>query len=180
MGGRGSSSGMGAYERNMNRIEGTIRNETVEHLILADDKGKELHRTSDGESSEVGLTPEMIRNARDNVITHNHPRGRNFSMEDIQVAQYYGVRELRATTRDNGTYVLRRTYELGKPPAAWQRFALDYQRAFNQTQRIIQGRIDRGELGMNPSGWYREEGRLMGEWLKNNAETYGWKYRKER
>lgn len=42
-----------------------------------------------------------------NTMTHNHPSGSAaFSDADMRIAAFYGARELRATTKNNGTAIL--------------------------------------------------------------------------
>ena len=180
MGGRGSSSGMGAYQRNVRSSEDEIRNEPVEHLLLLDKNGKIAMRTGDGQRGEVNVTPEMMARAKDAVMTHNHPGGSPFSHEDIQTALTIGLREIRATTAQNGTYSLRRDYELDAPQNnSYWRFALDYRSYVNtEIHAALQNRIYRGEITVDDA--VRQDKSMRREWLRNNAKKYGWTYKEER
>lgn len=179
MGGRGSSSGMGAYQRNVRRSEDTIRNEPVEHLLLLDKNGNVAMRAGDGKRSEVNVTNEMMQAARDAVMTHNHPGGSTFSMEDIQTALVLGLREIRATTASNGTYTLRRDYELGTPqPMFYRNFANEYQMNARSIHNTLQEKVYSGEITVDEA--ISRDRNMRREWLRDNAKKYGWTYREEK
>lgn len=180
MGGRGSGSGMGAYRQNVRNSEDTIRNEPVEHLLLLGADGKIEMEAGDGQQSEVTVTPEMMAKARDAVMTHNHPRGSPFSWEDVHTAITLGVREIRATTAYNGTYSLRRNYELtAQNPSHYASFGLAYRMyIINDIRPTIQGRVNRGEINIWQAN--RQENDMRREWLRNNAKRFGYTYKEEK
>lgn len=180
MGGRGSGSGMAAYRRNVRSSEDTIRNEPVEHLLLLDKDGKIAMRTGDGKRGEVEVTPEMMRRARDSVMTHNHPGGSTFSKEDIQTSLQLGLREIRATTAKNGTFSLRRDYDLNTPqPSFYRSFAAEYDTYVKYNiQRVLQSQIFRREITVDEA--IRRDGVMRREWLRDNAKKYGWTYKEEK
>lgn len=183
MGGRASSSGFNAYQRNVRKAEDTIRNETVEHLLMLDEQGRIKFRASDGIADQVGLTPEMEANARDAVLTHNHPGGTTLSSDDIECAIYYGMKEVRATTASGLTYVLTRNYDLhqgGKnpPPGNFQNFPKVFSRVTRQAMDDAALKVQRGEI--SKSQWGKAQSDTRREWLKKNASFYGWTYKEEK
>ena len=172
---------MSAFQRNVRRAEDSIRNEQTEHLMVLDSKGNVAARSGDGQRSEVSFTPEMERLARDAVVTHNHPGGSTFSWEDIHASMLLGIKEVRATTASNGTYVLRRDYDLGGyVPGSYRDFAYDY-RSYVNTAVIpsVRAKLNSGQIKTSDEA-YAADGRMRRDWLKNNSKRYGWTYREEK
>ena len=160
----------------------SIRNGTTETAVLLDAKGNEIGRTSDGEQGSVTITPELKAQMRDAIMTHNHPMGTTFSPEDVYNAIINGLQELRATTANNGTYVLRRAFDWMDGNHSDMKYIdwyKEYATASGRIRSVVQSRIYRGEITSQQEAM-AEDSRLRGEWLTENAPRYGWKYTKER
>lgn len=97
----------------LERIERQIRNLPVEHVYALDeDYNIILHRT-DGHPSRVALSYAEVAALHGALLTHNHPGGRSFSPEDVELARDAALRELRVVTRN-------RRYSMRPPPGGWQ------------------------------------------------------------
>ncbi|MCC7117372.1 MAG: minor capsid protein [Anaerolineales bacterium] len=59
----------------------------------------------DGSKSSVSFTESEIDSFRGGVLTHNHPRGSTFSVEDIKMMAYAELTEIRATN-PNYVYIM--------------------------------------------------------------------------
>ena len=159
--------------------ESKIRNQRFESGVCVDKDGNKIFEASDGEADSINLTAYASK-MKDTVLTHNHPNGATFSVEDISTAVTCGLAEIRACNK-NGAYSLVRQYDLdGKKPGKYMDFALDYQKA----KREIKDKIDKIWLasdqtsedaekcnGLTYGAWHR--------WLQLNAEKYGWIYTEE-
>ena len=168
------------YEQNVRHSENSIRSEKVEHLLLLNDDGTIRFRASDGKEAEVTPTQEIIDNALDAVLTHNHPGGSCFSAEDIQTAMYMQVKEMRATTLENGTFALRRTHQTGvSPTPRYHWFPLLYREVRDNIHAAIQARIDNGTIPFDMKVIKREENEMSAKWLSENAQRFGWEFRWE-
>ena len=179
MSGRGGRSGMNSFRTNLHKAEDKIRNEQYEHLLLIDSKGNVSREAGDNNTSQVNVPEEMIRMSVDGVMTHNHPRGTTFSWQDVQTALTIGLKEIRATTANNGTYVLRRNYKLSDPqPMMYKSFGMGYRYNCDKIHETIQGRINRGEIDISEAG--KLDAQMRRDWLKNNAKNFGWTYREEK
>ena len=167
------------YEQNVQRSEDTIRNEYNEYMIMLNDDGTIRFKTTDGERSTVGLSPEMKANVTDSVMSHNHPGGSSFSPEDIAVAMYYQLREIRATTAMNGTFVLHRTHQTGVfPKTDYAMLPQLFRDARVDIHAEIQAGIYNGTISF--ANVLNEENQRVARWLTDNAPRFGWEFRWER
>ncbi|MFJ1490511.1 hypothetical protein [Capnocytophaga canis] len=108
----------------ISKIENDIRkNSDFETLVVLDKNGNALIDKR-GEATSVSVTPNEIFLMKDNVVTHNHPRGwrspegtlgrigSSFSFEDISLAIKADVAEIRAVTP---LY----TFSMKRPEKGW-------------------------------------------------------------
>lgn len=90
--------------------EASIAGHKNEYGILYDSQGKRILKKR-GEKDRIVYTDEETALMLGGVLTHNHPSGATFSVDDIDMMGRTGVTELRAIGRD-GVYVIRQ-------PAEW-------------------------------------------------------------
>lgn len=179
MGGRGGASGFGSMLSNqLANCENKIRNDSVETAIVLDAKGKIIMDKSDGSTNQVVIDPADVPKLKDSIFTHNHPNGSPFSREDLETAYSCGIKVLRAC-HSTGFYQIERQFDLGTTvPWYYQNFGYDYAQAvdFYKTNTV-----DPIWNGSNQT--YSDATRCNGmindfrkDWLRKNAEMYGWKY----
>lgn len=177
MGGRGAS--YGGYRGNVEKAERSIRNESVEHMIMLDKNGNIALRTSDNNKSTVTMSAEMVAMARDAVFTHNHPSGATFSSQDVETAFRTGMKEIRATAPDGSTVSLRRNWSLDRPQdPLYKSFGFAYWQRTQGIRDSLLDRINSGELTIEQAN--RAGDRMQRDWLKQNAGRFGWTYTEER
>lgn len=85
--------------------EASIAGHKSEYGILYDAKGNKLFKKHGGKD-EIVYTDIEAAMMRDGVLTHNHPHGATFTVDDIDMLGRTGLAELRAVGRD-GVYVIR-------------------------------------------------------------------------
>lgn len=92
--------------------EKIITQNNYETGIIIDARTGDVIAAYKGGKSSVGFS-DPIKGTDDygklagNIMTHNHPSGSAvFSNADLSVSAYYGVKEVRAATKNNGTAVL--------------------------------------------------------------------------
>ena len=90
--------------------EASIAGHKNEYGILYDSKGNRILKKR-GEKDRIVYTDEEVALMLDGVLTHNHPGGATFSLDDIDMLGRAGLSELRAVGRD-GIYVI-------KQPETW-------------------------------------------------------------
>ncbi|MEG0998397.1 MAG: phage minor capsid protein [Clostridiales bacterium] len=91
--------------KDVRKAEQSISEDSIENLLIYDRKGNLLISKA-GISSKVEVPKSSKKNIKGCIMTHNHPSGKTFSVEDVQTLFFSGVAELRATTKD-GTFILR-------------------------------------------------------------------------
>lgn len=89
-----------------------IKRKTEKAVVFADD-GTVIFEKAGGKSS-VSFTPDELRLCENNILTHNHPSGSSFSMEDVVLAATWNLKGIRAC----GQYY---RYYLNRPPSGWSK-----------------------------------------------------------
>lgn len=81
-------------------FENRIRNEDREHGALFSAHGEMIQQTV-GNEEMLGFTLDEMQKNRiiNGLMTHNHPSGYTFSIEDIESACYFKLDEIRVVTR---------------------------------------------------------------------------------
>jgi len=88
--------------------EKEIANLLKERGHIVNDKGEVTHTIEQsGDASELNLSPEHEKAAKDATFTHNHPAGTALSAGDFFQAQRLDMKQMRAVTPD-GVYVINR------------------------------------------------------------------------
>ena len=90
-------------------MENRLRPQKFESLAIFDKDGNQI-LFKDGEQYEVAVTDDELIKMKDQIVTHNHPRGwefdasdprykgNSFSQEDLVLAAYADVAEIRAVS----------------------------------------------------------------------------------
>lgn len=78
-------------------LEDEIRNDQQETAAAFDEQGLLLFRKQ-GNTDDVQLNDEYLKLLFGATLTHNHPNGTTFSVQDMFMAERYSLRELRAVT----------------------------------------------------------------------------------
>ena len=140
-----------------------------------------------GENHMVDVRNISKETFKNNILTHNHPMGGNFSTEDINSFLELDLYELRAST-DNGTvYSLRKgngkVDSIGFAKAFVKADPKGYTNCSQRLQNDIKsGKINYNSLPYSEKGMYaviKAGNRNINDWLKENASKYGFIYRKE-
>lgn len=85
-------------------FEKSIPSDNKEHVAVINENGEILF-TKKGLFDEVVFENEEIQKMRNSeIITHNHPEDKSFSVEDVFLALSLGVKELRVKTPVNTYY----------------------------------------------------------------------------
>ena len=180
-------SGTSAYNRKISATlknsENGIRNNRTETLIAIDAMGNQILNLSQNKKDQVAITPADGAKMRGAIVTHNHPGGTTFSYEDIDTSFKLGVKEMRAC-HANGFYSLKRTFELGTSiPDHYKTFANAYRIAYRKYKRtnidpqaIDYWNLPKADRKKLKARLDKEWSDFRRDWLKKNAEHYGWKY----
>ena len=99
------------FSMSQDEAEGAIASEPLEHAVAFGSKGTQLFRASSNERKFVAFDPSQIAEMRIDggaVLTHNHPSGSCFSVDDIALMLVSNMKEMRAVAPDGTTYILTR------------------------------------------------------------------------
>ncbi len=157
-------------------VEKKARGLKYETCAVIDWNGRIL-QSAKGNAHEVKMNPYAVLNC--SVITHNHPSGLSFSVEDIETFVEGKVYQMRASTDIGKTYVITRTQ---KYVPSW--LIKDYEKSIafgGEGEERIQELIEQySEKGLSPAEAtlhaacdYREE------WLKEREKKYNIKFEVE-
>lgn len=96
----------------LEEVEDAIRDKNVEFFAAFDGKGAKLAEISDGaeNSVQIGEAMDYLKRNKAEVLTHNHPHGSSFSMDDLMVSAELDVEEMRAVSREFD-YIVKKTKE---------------------------------------------------------------------
>jgi hypothetical protein len=95
-------------------FEDKVADQPVEYLAIYDKKGKQIG-IAKGDERSAAVPPSALRamsSGKAGVLTHNHPGGRSFSPEDVEIGRFYRLDEVRAVSR---TY----TYSISPGEKGW-------------------------------------------------------------
>lgn len=172
-GGRGG--GTSAKSSALFKIENKIKNASVEHAALINEKGEVLFEKSDGKVDAVHFTQEECAMMQDATLTHNHPGGTTFSDPDLVILTKRGLREIRAVHAD-GVYSLTRNYNIGDAvPSSYLSFAKDYKDAFNSYKYGVVDKIFAKTQDADKCNQLCADYRKW--WLKTYSNDYGYTYK---
>jgi GGDEF domain-containing protein/GNAT superfamily N-acetyltransferase len=197
----GYSSDVIASDHKLEQAEAAIRLQPIEHCAVFGDDGVLLSRI-EGVAGSAKISASVARQIRENgnvTLTHNHPNGSCFSIEDILVTVGLDLKEMRAVTASGRTYILTRptkgwdenidTTEDSRGSVKWVRaastiFAENYDAARSEVWDRVQAaggaRGDSSHPAFSLEGW-NEAVREAGEHVVAQlAKQWGWGFRVER
>lgn len=164
-----------AIEKTFHEVESERRNLDYEVGTIVDRKGNIISVTG-GEEHSVSPPGDLLK---DNIFTHNHPSGGCFSVQDLESMIDTELLELRASTPQGTFFSLLR--KEGTHLTDYE-FAGKYYEVTNITvvmdaveRDIKAGVLTRKE--MEAQGWQiytKYQSKFAVEWLKENAEKYGY------
>ena len=173
--------------------EGTILQCEKEKVGLKYEEGTIISR--DGtilekiEGAEHSINIEKIPENRfkNNIFTHNHPMGGNFSTDDINSFLNYDLYEVRASTDSGVLYSLRKGNGKVDSVGFAKAFSKDNPKGYEASNKRLQNDIKSGiinpkTLPYNERGVYavlKAADRNLHDWLTENAPKYGFVYRRE-
>lgn len=114
--------------------EDRIRSESNEHAVALAADGTVLFEHTQNIADQISFTQEqadILRANGDATLTHNHPRGTSLSADDLLVAIFANLKEMRAVGPDGAVWRVRR------PGASWG-YAYDVQQ-WRQARDALQG-----------------------------------------
>lgn len=183
MGGRGAAFESKGYSSAIKTAEKKIYSDKEETAILLDKKGNTIFTQSSGAAGAVYFTPEQTAKMKGANLTHNHPHGSTFSPEDISVLTMHGLNSIRATGKE-------RTYQLSVIKGNSQKsdFSSAYRTAMKENRKVTDRLYKKYEKQYNSGNMSYTEfqsklpelnrrlNSLHSDWLKKNANKYGYKY----
>ena len=124
--------------------EASIAGHKNEYGILYDSQGNRILKKR-GEKDRIVYTDEETALMPGGVLTHNHPSGATFSVDDIDMMGRTGITELRAVGRD-GVYVIRQPAEWPEGINSFEKLEKEYSEIQSSLQNemyeeVLSGRI---------------------------------------
>lgn len=158
--------------RELLKDERSITKRAKEIAVVYDKNGKFLFQKSGGGESVSFSLQEMIK-LRGNIVSHNHPSGASFSMQDINLMRLSGISELRVVVND-GVYYLR-------APKKWPS-SIKTEENLMRELKMIRKKVRKHYQKLYENGKINEIERY---WLSSNernklfSEKFGFEYGKE-
>jgi len=118
---------------------------TTEKGILFDKNGKILLE-KEGTKNKIQFTPDEVKLFKNNILTHNHPRGTSFSSADVELACYSNMKEIRVAA-EKRTYIMRVNDGSNFNAKLWNdKISSEYEKQYNKSLREYIPRLQRGEI----------------------------------
>lgn len=152
--------------RTLRRVERVIARRTRETLVVVGPDGSIL-LTRTGTHDQVAfhdVPDDVVRGA---YLTHNHPAGTSFSIQDVRVLFHYRLAEMRVVT-PRGQYVL----ELPDDQFDGVDELIDW--TYRRMRREGHIAINAGEI--DPEA---HEAEVLRQLWSEIADIRGWRYRRE-
>jgi hypothetical protein len=89
-----------------------IKRKTEKAVVFNDDGS--IFFEKEGNEDSVSFSVDELQLFEDKILTHNHPRGSSFSMDDVHLATYWNFKGIRAC---GSQY----RYYLNRPASGWSR-----------------------------------------------------------
>jgi hypothetical protein len=167
--------------RNRNNLDKALSNvektnKGLDHEVATIfNKRGEVVKTFPGGAENVLLQTSAMK---DNIVTHNHPKGGALSVEDLQAFVVSGAREIRATTPWGRYASIKRARGTVDPQIITEYKNSDAMSARKTAERlsgaIEKGEIDRKHYEENPKKVISDVIEAnSSKWFKENAEAYG-------
>jgi len=152
--------------------EESLSHREKETVVVYDGSGKYLF-TKRGSETEIIFTRKEGKMLKDSIITHNHPSGASFSIQDIKTLKASGAAELRVVGKNCVYYI--------RPPKEWSE---EIQNESNLEKELKKIRTDvrKHYQKLYDDGKINKIERLLlssEEYNRVFAEKYGFQYGKE-
>jgi len=122
----------------MTKAESKIRDRKTERAVIFDDSGNEIFAKSGTRKSVGFTTAESFKFANNNsTLTHNHPSGGSFSLDDIMLASTHNLREVRAVGRTADYSAMKTVDGWPKPSDITKSYNTAYGKTKNKFDRLI-------------------------------------------
>ena len=167
------TSNIGQDNPNIRTFSDKIANQSKESAIVFDDNGKEI-MFKDGEQYKVQFRGQELNQLKDMNFTHNHPTTHMydtmFSKQDLIFMYDNDLKSMSAINKNGTIITLTRdksiiTDDQHKPGF----LAGDFQRQKESLGRQAGGSLEKLD----------EAGEQMSNWLEQNAEKYGFRYKRQ-
>ena len=148
--GKGGGKGGGRAGRSVKDIgaaEQNIINSPIE-VAFGYDKDGNVVIDKNGTSSSVEFTLDELALLKNGTLTHNHPKGNSFSLEDILVMHEHGLKEIRAIGVNSlGEKVL----HIMRPGALVSKAQItrSFQNATREVTRRFEQSINMGQMSLS-------------------------------
>jgi len=134
----------------------------TEKAYLFDPEGKELFNKS-GNKNSVGFTQEEANMMKGNILTHNHPYGTSFSLQDIKLLLKTGLKEIRAVGAEYKYAFSLKGASQAKDDAL-KMLEKEYQLSNSTVKGDFLTKMDKGEIDIE----YAEKNHAHTVWLRVN------------
>lgn len=157
------------------------KDETVEYIYIVDEKGNIIYRYTDNSPTSIDVPYKDLYLFKDAISSHNHPNGTPFSKEDLDFAVSNDLKQFRATGvekygKDSGKHVTHSVTRVNKNNIS-DDFGNDYLTACEDyAKNVLDPMYSKGAKGKTLNGMWTD---FMSNWLKDNANKYGYRYKKE-
>ncbi len=163
-GGGGGGITFGVVASIIAKVESAIRHKKIEYGQFFDSTGKKVGERIKGTENSIDLSP--YKNIAENkIFTHNHPKNRTFSFQDIDTAIQYDMAEIRAVTPNGKTMSMKRKAD------AWKVSLPDLPRIFQETEKKL--RNDPDIVALYRAGKYEEVDDIL---MRQIASKIGGQY----
>lgn len=157
-------------------IEGSSYALDHETSAIFDLKGNMVKQYTGGRDS-VFLDDSLMKN---NIITHNHPKGWSFTPNDLEAVTKYGALEIRATTPQKVVYSFRRTQKSAKGGTLVKEFD---EATADSKANMLAGEWVKNGLKVTSDNALEIQMKAADElgikYLEENASKYGYVFTKE-
>lgn len=150
--------------------EASIAGHKSEYGILYDSTGNRIFKKHGG-SHEILYEPEEVLLMKDGVLTHNHPGGATFSIDDIDMFRSVGLYEMRAVGRD-GVYVIRKPQKWPEEINSLQKLEKEYSNIQATLQEEMYDEVRSGRITTNEEYSIEYQRRILEHLTSKYKLTY--------
>jgi len=126
-------------EEVLQQHEGRIATMAHEEAVIIDSDGNMVFSKM-GKVNQVEFTPDELAQLRGNVMTHNHPMGSSFSVDDVKFMAAWDMEEMRAVGWQWGDTPIQYRYKI-HPDAEMRRHINIFNDAWDNNIKTIGAEI---------------------------------------
>ena len=131
--------------KTLGQAEALLRRYEYEDGYLFAPDGERIIFSVSGSEDGIDFTDEQAAQFKDNILTHNHPGGRSFSLLDVSTSISYGLAEVRAVGADY-------TYSMRFPPAL-RGDTVESTMLLARFPAIAKAVLDEGQVKLDSGEW---------------------------